>query len=77
MFSTDDSEIAKSYGASILFMRSEQNSICFDTTADVLLEVINTYYNIGKEIDCICCIYPTAPFITTDRRIEGFEMLLN
>jgi len=78
MVSTDDleiAEIAKSYGASIPFLRSEENSNEFATTADVLKEVLNSYKKEGKEFDYICCIYPTAPFVSSKRLIEGFEML--
>lgn len=79
MVSTDDleiAEIAKSYGASIPFLRSEENSNDFATTADVLKEVLNSYKKEGKEFDYICCIYPTAPFVSSKRLIEGFEMLI-
>lgn len=78
MVSTDDieiAEIAKSYGASIPFLRSEENSNDFATTADVLKEVLNSYKKEGKAFDYICCIYPTAPFVSSKRLIEGFEML--
>jgi len=80
MVSTDESEIAeiaKSYRATIPFIRSEQNSNDFATTADVLFEVINSYQSIWKEFDNICCIYPTALFVNADRLIEGFEILSN
>jgi N-acylneuraminate cytidylyltransferase len=78
MVSTDDleiKEIAKFYDASVPFLRSEENSNDFATTADVLIEVLNVYLSLGKEFDQICCIYPTAPFITSSRLIEGFELL--
>jgi len=79
MVSTDDieiAEIAKSYGASIPFLRSEENSNDFASTADVLTEVINSYKKEGKGFDSICCIYPTAPFVSSKRLIEGFEALI-
>jgi pseudaminic acid cytidylyltransferase len=79
MVSTDDleiAEIAKSYGASIPFLRSQENSNDFATTANVLIEVLNSYNKAGKEFDSICCIYPTAPFVSSKRLIEGFEMLI-
>ncbi len=80
MVSTDDleiAEIAKSFRASVPFMRSDLNANDFATTADVLLEVINTYQSIEKEFDNICCIYPTAPLVTAKRLIEGFDILSN
>lgn len=80
MVSTDDSEIAEiaqSYGASIPFMRSLENSNDFAITADVLIEVIDTYKNLGKDFTNICCIYPTAPFISRNSLTQGLEMLNN
>jgi pseudaminic acid cytidylyltransferase len=78
MVSTDDleiGEIAKFYGASIPFLRSEENSNDFATTVDVLTEVLDFYKKEGKDFNYICCIYPTAPFVSTTRLMEGFEML--
>lgn len=70
MVSTDDDEIAetaKRYGAAVPFMRSEKTSNDFANTAEVLSEVIETYKSRGKDFDEVCCIYPTAPFITAER----------
>ena len=67
MVSTDSEEIkeiAIKYGASVPFMRSEATSNDYATTADVIREVICEYENRGKKFDTICCIYPTAPFVT-------------
>jgi pseudaminic acid cytidylyltransferase len=80
MVSTDDieiAEIAKHYGATVPFMRSEERSNDFATTADVLIEVINTYKALGKDFTNICCLYPTAPFVSPKRIIQGFEMIKN
>lgn len=78
MVSTDDEEyveIAKRYGASVPFLRSETTSNDFATTVDVLLEVIETYKQRGRFFDNICCLYSTAPFVTPDRLNEAFMML--
>lgn len=67
MVSTDDREIADiaiSYGAKVPFMRSEDTANDFATTADVVCEVINSYKVAGREFTYVCCIYPTAPFVT-------------
>ena len=69
MVSTDSQEIADiacKYGATVPFMRSKKNSDDFATTEDVVIEVVNEYHKLGKEYDIVCCLYPTAPFITTD-----------
>ena len=79
MVSTDDEEIAmiaKKYGASIPFMRSKENSDDFATTGDVLAEVIEEYKKIGKQFDYICCIYPTAPFITAKKLMNAYKKLM-
>ena len=78
MVSTDDleiAEVAKKYGANVPFMRSEKNSDDYATTADVLCEVLEEYSKLGQQFECICCIYPTAPFITSKRLIESFLKL--
>lgn len=78
MVSTDDSEIAeiaKRYGASVPFMRSAETANDYATTADVLIEVLNTYERVGKKFDFLCCIYPTAPFITVEKLKKAMNLL--
>lgn len=80
MVSTDDKEIAKvarQYGANVPFMRSAENSDDFATTADVLNEVLEKYSAVGRTFDSVCCIYPTAPFVTAKKLHEAFAMLEN
>ncbi len=80
MVSTDDDEIAsiaKEYGALVPFMRSEKNSDDFASTADVILEVVEKYTELGKKFDLLCCIYSTAPTITSSRLQNAFELLVN
>lgn len=69
MVSTDSEEIAevgRKYGASVPFMRSENASSDYATTSEVILEVLEEYKKRGKSFTYACCIYPTAPFITSD-----------
>lgn len=78
MVSTDDEEIAqtaKQFGASVPFMRSAETSNDYATTVDVLLEVVNKYKEQGKLFDTICCLYSTAPFVTSDRLKEAFSRI--
>ncbi len=75
MVSTDDQEIAdtaKRCGASVPFLRSEKTSDDFATTADVLKEVLDEYEKRGKVFDWMCCIYPTAPFVTAEKLKDSF-----
>ena len=78
MVSTDDKEIAeisKKLGATVPFYRSEKTSDDHATTADVIAEVLAEYKKSGKEFDYFCCIYPTAPFITSEKLKEAMRIL--
>lgn len=78
MVSTDDeeiAEIARNYGAKVPFLRSEKTSNDYATTTDVIEEVLETYRERGEEYDIFCCIYPTAPFITSKRLKDAVEEL--
>jgi len=69
MVSTDDEEIAdvaKKAGAKVPFLRSKETANDFATTADVIAEVLESYKRMGIRFDRVCCIYPTAPFVTAD-----------
>lgn len=79
MVSTDSeeiAEIAKKFGASVPFMRSEKTSNDFATTYDVLEEVITEYKKKEKEFDIICCIYPCVPFLTSKTLRDSYSLLL-
>ena len=79
MVSTDDAEIAevsKKFGADVPFMRSEKNSDDYATTADVLNEVLDEYSKRGKNFEYMCCIYPTAPFVTAEKLQRAFNSLV-
>ena len=70
MVSTDSpeiAEIAKAHGASVPFMRSPSASDDYATTADVLHEVLSAYAEREKSFDFMCCLYPTAPYVTAEQ----------
>lgn len=78
MVSTDDEEIAtisKKYGANVPFLRSKETANDYATTADVINEVLNSYKDQGTEFDVICCLYATAPFVTSERLKKAAELL--
>jgi len=78
MVSTDDfeiAEIAKSYGASVPFMRSKENSDDYSGTFDVIKEVLESYKKEGVYFNQACCIYPTAPFVTAQKLKEALSVL--
>lgn len=78
MVSTDSEEIAetaKKFGADVPFMRSADNSDDYATTEDVILEVLQRYRELGTEYDYVCCIYPTAPFVTEAALAEAMTKM--
>lgn len=78
--STDDIEIAETsvqYGAEVPFMRSANNSNDYAGTDDVVFEVIRQLQENGRHYDYVCCIYPTAPFITQALLKESFNKLVS
>jgi pseudaminic acid cytidylyltransferase len=78
MVSTDDLEIAaiaKKYGASVPFMRSDKTANDFATTFDVIHEVVQEYEQLNKNFDFTCCIYACAPFVTNEKLVDSFQIL--
>ena len=78
MVSTDSEEIAqiaREAGADVPFMRSDATSGDYATTAEVLLEVLAEYEKQGESFDTVCCIYPTAPFVTEQKLRDGIALL--
>ncbi len=78
MVSTDSEEIkqiALDYGANVPFMRSARTSDDYATTEDVIMEVVTAYRREGKEYPYVCCLYPTAPFITPDILKEAMRIM--
>lgn len=78
MVSTDDIEIAdiaRHYGAVVPFIRSQQSANDYAGTAEVIEEVLQEYKKTGREFDYCCCLYPTAPMISTLKLLEGYNLL--
>lgn len=76
MVSTDDHEIAEiatKFGAKVPFIRSLENSNDTAGTADVLIEVLEEYSLKSILFDNCCCLYPTAPFVTSENLIEAYH----
>ncbi len=77
MISTEDdeiAEIAQKYGAKLPFKRSDEAAGDHVMTVDVMIEVAKKYDEMGKKPDVLCCIYPTAPFITANKLREASEI---
>ncbi|TWX54035.1 pseudaminic acid cytidylyltransferase [Colwellia hornerae] len=76
--STDDNEIAevaKKYGAEVPFIRPSKISDDFATTLDVMQHAIHWCNKSGMNINNVCCIYATAPFLLPKYIEQGLKSL--
>ena len=78
MVSTDDREIADialKYGAKVPFFRSPENSGDNVQIAHVAIEVLNWYAEQGKTYRYFCCLLPTAPFVSSQKIVDGLTLM--
>jgi len=76
--STDDAEIAevaKQWGAKAPFMRPERLSNDYAGTTPVIAHATQWALDQGLDIETVCCIYATAPFVQKDDLIQGWNEL--
>lgn len=76
--STDDAEIAevaKSYGASVPFVRPPELSDDHTGTIPVIAHAVQWFIDSGQRPDHVCCIYATAPFVTAEAIKAGLQVL--
>ncbi|MDD2700472.1 MAG: pseudaminic acid cytidylyltransferase [Sideroxydans sp.] len=78
--STDDSEIAeiaKQWGAETPFMRPEELSNDHAGTTPVIAHATQWALAQGMDVEAVCCIYATAPFVKVDDLKRGWESLIS
>ncbi len=78
--STDNkqiSEISKSNGAEVPFIRPDKISDDFSNSGSVIKHAIEWFLSKGQIIENVCCLYPTAPFVTAEDLQLGLEALMN
>ncbi|MEO9485826.1 MAG: pseudaminic acid cytidylyltransferase [Ekhidna sp.] len=78
--STDHSDIANiavQYGASVPFLRSNENSNDHATILDVMHEVVSWYDSKGMSLEICCGIYATAPFIRSEDLVKSYQKLVD
>lgn len=76
--STDDSEIAvvaKQWGAEVPFMRSEALSNDHAGTTPVIAHATQWTLDQGLDVEAVCCIYATAPFMQVDDLKRGWAVM--
>ena len=77
MVSTDSFEymkIAKQYGASVPFIRSEETASDHASSWDMVREVLDCYSKVGRHFDTVCLLQPTCPLRTAVNIIEAYQM---
>lgn len=76
--STDDEEIAalaRTLGAEVPFMRPKELSDDHTATIPVIAHAITASIRDLSEIEAVCCIYATAPFVQAQYIQEAYEKL--
>lgn len=76
--STDDEEIAevaKQWGAEVPFMRPDELSNDYAGTTEVIAHATQWALDQGIDVDALCCIYATAPFVRVADLKRGLEAL--
>lgn len=76
--STDDAEIAdvaKQWGAEVPFMRPESLSNDHAGTTPVIAHATQWALEQGMDVEAVCCIYATAPFVQVDDIKRGWVAL--
>ncbi|MBY0449757.1 MAG: pseudaminic acid cytidylyltransferase [Cyanobacteria bacterium] len=79
MVSTDDeatAEIARDLGASVPFLRSSATASDDTMLYEVVEEVLLSYQQqLDRSFQTVCCLLPTAVFITPDKLIQSEKLL--
>jgi N-acylneuraminate cytidylyltransferase len=76
--STDDEEIAsvaRGYGADVPFMRPAELSDDHTATIPVIAHAIRWHQQNGQSPTEVCCIYATAPFVSSQDLKRGLDLL--
>ncbi|WP_395344356.1 pseudaminic acid cytidylyltransferase [Ningiella sp. W23] len=68
-------DISKQYGASVPFMRPADISDDHASTMDVILHAIEYMQLHYQSVTHCCCIYATAPFLTSDVVKQAYDTL--
>ncbi|MCR9968853.1 pseudaminic acid cytidylyltransferase [Vibrio cholerae] len=76
--STDDreiAEVAKQYGAEVPFIRPAEIADDHATTVDVMHHAITWCLEHGDNVEAVCCLYATAPFVSANSLRHGYKVL--
>jgi len=74
--STEIADIARQYGVEVPFMRPPELSDDHTSTDAVVLHALDWINKDCGQIDYICCIYSTAPFVRPEYIRKGLEQII-
>ena len=74
--SEDIATVAKKYGATVPFIRPKELSDYVTGTMAVTNHAIDWCIQNLQKPDFVCCLYATAPFVTTNTLQDSFQALL-
>lgn len=75
--STDSEEyarIARKYGASVPFLRTEENATDSASSWDTVAEALKRYQERGQQFDTVCLLQPTSPLRTGEDILAGYQL---
>ena len=78
MVSTDSNQyadIARSWGAAVPFLRSEETATDTASSWDLVKEVLQKYEELGQTFDAFCLLQPTSPLRTPQDIKNAFQLL--
>ena len=76
--STDDVEIAdlaRQFGVEVPFMRPAELADDYAGTIPVIAHATNWARQQGWSVNAVCCVYPTAPMLSSNDLAEGLRLL--
>lgn len=72
--SVEIAEVAKKYGADIPFLRPANLADDYSGTTEVIGHACEWLLNNQLHVSAACCIYATAPFLSVDDLLAGYEL---
>jgi N-acylneuraminate cytidylyltransferase len=78
LVSTDDpaiAEVARSFGATVPFMRPPELADDFAGTTPVVAHTVQWFLEQNTLLGAVCCLYATAPFVQPADLRRGLELL--
>ena len=77
MVSTDSEKyaaIARKYGASVPFLRSDATASDTASSWDMVDEVLHNYKTLGREFDTFCLLQPTSPLRNAEDIVAAYSL---